>query len=1618
MNKIIKHKRILVALLTFCMFFSSFNMSSVYAVENDDLVSVTEEEPVDTAEEVEVDAVGEEPIELEAGAAEEETDDVIDGNTGEDTGEPDAANIPDTASEPDSASKTGEPVVVNIPSASSELDTVNSPSTASETMIGFSAGIYADADRTTLLSALTAEGAVLEGWEYLSGSSSSDNRYLGVVLSDLPMDGEQYQLVVEMEPILYINQNNDPALTNTTVTFSKNEALTVNTDGQYNTKTYSLDYLTYLIDSGTESLTLGLPLRFDVNLWNKQNGGQLGDGITPLLRVYLQEKQSDGTFATVTDCDVKLMTAAVSGSVPFAATANMHIVGGSDTATSNMGADDSLRLSFTRWSDTAYSGGHYDKDVELQITLPSCTVDGTKYTMEYQNFAFRTSGGTSHYDGSYDPDQGILTLKAENFYFNSHDLFQIEFDAPESIKSIPGNYVFKGSIRVVADGVTLERNVVINLDTNNQAILKTFSTSGSANVMELDTVQPFGNLAIQNDAAFENGSGPLEIALEFDSNDTNAVSVTTVNLMCDRDTETIDIYYTLVDRNGDPVYVDSGTGENQEFSMSVTNKHYSPGGTIKTSHYQTFTRADLPVEEHRQYYFKTLRYTMGNLPGNSKAYHSGASKAPYSAGTFWGYVNVDTVPPILPQHKLELYSVDTEGNKLSLGLTASAKTNIDTGATVPYGMEAASVSAASVDAGDSVTIGGRIFVAGYPYSSNNCLNEIRLGLVLPAGVTVNEASVSASYAGGSLKVSQVTCKSVSFNENLYIVEFEAGQKIGYYNERLSALDSGSTLAFSLQLNSEKAMSTQTIQLRECVFVAGLNRRNGSGGTYGDHAVVDTYDLNGNGLTDDNIGCFGNESTQSVSFLAPPAQLKITDGLSKADGFSGSSLTIDHFADIVNYNLQVQCIEGGSASEFYYIIPIGKTAMKKESNFVAGCQTDLELKDEVTVITDKGTAMKVLYTTTNVSDYNGALAVTDWSEDLPEGKTWEDVTMLKIVSADDTIVNGSVSTVSVPLGYAGEDTAYETMAGMQVQWSSRGYYSYQLGHNSNAATRSTGGCTITLTYTPQNPIEFTLTAAKKGEPQGEGAVNAYSFELPQFILAQEYRVKQITPYNVNLMDKDYRFETATSTEANENFRINISVKDSESESAGSVPVAIKKDNDLVGALGGNIAPEFTFTLENADALSDIVTDRYVTLTLISDHGVIVPVTITIRRELAAAEPTSPAIVAGELYAPFEGEDSAVVSSDSAFTAQFVTEYIPGNYTDHTITFDEAPAVNTTIMMIDWTDSDALKFYHYTLDGNTNTIKLTSFAGMGSSGSYVEPAATEMVTERLLFVVSFPESGESIRENTMTLTKKIKTGTDDTAPAVLKFTTVAKRSFTLEPQTQSVTTGEDFVLTYTSQCKVTDSRYTGRTLALVIGSGSGMPLPSEARLKVDGKNYYLSSQGVFVVPLKGVQVGDGSVTAAFYSETMVQASLKAELWASATANAENPLMGGLAAGQVNISVSAGKLPSFEVESMSKRLLHASDLSGTVTVHFEAKDAKTITVEIQKKTDADYVIQTTVLESVDGQTAADAGQGVFTVRSRDAVTLKLSAGSSVGTYRVLFRISNDSGTITVPFNFIIVE
>jgi hypothetical protein len=525
------------------------------------------------------------------------------------------------------------------------------------------------------------------------------------------------------------------------------------------------------------------------------------------------------------------------------------------------------------------------------------------------------------------------------------------------------------------------------------------------------------------------------------------------------------------------------------------------------------------------------------------------------------------------------------------------------------------------------------------------------------------------------------------------------------------------------------------------------------------------------------------------------------------------------------------------------------------------------------------------------------------------------------------------------------------------------------------------------------------------------------DVDYFVNSQTFMVEQLTQNNLSLVLSSSDFENMDSAQSNSNFGITVKLND------GS-PVDLLTNGTEIGSQDSNSGIELTFEIFNGNAISEIAATRTVTLNLVSDKGTIIPVEITVARELAMAEASDPAIVAGKQYLPFTGSNAAVaVACDSAFTAQFVaTDLVTDNYGHRVLSFGAAPAAGTTVALIDWTVVGEPGYYHYTFNGSQTSVTLDQFVVMGGSAHYTYPTG-DQVNETLLFVVDFPNSGEGPRENTISLMRDLRNSDDDSVQT-LKITTVAQRSFGLSVSTDTVVTGDPFRITYTTVSEATgpaESHYEGRKLSLVFTAEQGSTLPADLHLVIGTNVFYANADGQFVIPLNEAQGLGGAVDLVAVSAMVSDCTLEAGLWVSATETAGKPFLGDMVAGPISVNVIAAPAgPSLKVESMSDRLLHIEELKSTASVVYSVKNVAglKVTLEVQMRGASGYVTMTNVLTAVNGSGAHTGG--VYDVTGKTNLALRISQQAQPGTYRLLLSVIDDQGNtlMSVPYNFLIVE
>ena len=272
------------------------------------------------------------------------------------------------------------------------------------------------------------------------------------------------------------------------------------------------------------------------------------------------------------------------------------------------------------------------------------------------------------------------------------------------------------------------------------------SRRNKASLGDLGKIQYLDLFAAVN--AGTNDSGPVTVHAEFDSNKKKAIGVTAMRLMAPKGS-TLTIHYTMID----------GEGTLHECPAPLTVKSTSGDNTG-----YLFTRANLPAP-FNTYHFKTITYVT-TFPAGVQLFDSDSLQSPDSGGTVWGEVLVSTVPSAANRSKNSFYVYDgdflgKEFDSSKLLVSATRAVVIQGAAianqTASYGIYTPRVSLPGKSAGKSVeltpgdaaVITAQVKVAEYPYTARSAVKNLRIGVRLPLGVTINRADLSMTLANGT-----------------------------------------------------------------------------------------------------------------------------------------------------------------------------------------------------------------------------------------------------------------------------------------------------------------------------------------------------------------------------------------------------------------------------------------------------------------------------------------------------------------------------------------------------------------------------------------------------------------------------------------------------------------------------------------------------------------------------------------------------------------------------------------------------------------------------------------------------------------------------------------------------
>ena len=665
-----------------------------------------------------------------------------------------------------------------------------------------------------------------------------------------------------------------------------------------------------------------------------------------------------------------------------------------------------------------------------------------------------------------------------------------------------------------------------------------------------DGINVLGGVAFENSGMIDSEKKKLTI------NFPDKLLITGNNLHASSLDPYIYVDYTLKDDKGEQVYLDDKGKRVKEkdkkatstWTVKITNSCYNSKN--KDNQYVFLKRGNLP-DAHREYYFKSISYTIGSMKNQAKLYNYSGNNSQYSAGNFMGYL----AEGVKSGENLYTYTLVEGDIKGSLPVITTT-TTISTTPNPSYGIEGVSFSMKELVAGEDVDLQGYVFTTSYPYGNTTRLKNIVIGVILPSGVTIDKDNIDLAYGsktGVKVDVENVSQKLIENGQTLYIIKADPDAVIGYYNEGLGAISTSGKLYFNVSLSTNSKMNFQTMFAESMFFVTGVKYTNSAGGSYDWASGVDKYDLNENGSTTDRLGRMSFTTTEKCIVNPKPPTLDIDDYVQiEGNGtIEGRDAHIGNINDKVTYNLNIKCVDEGTATEFEYYIPIPKVDSGRDEYLVIGDRDmsfDMNMVEEPQILGSQLYYIEYAVSSSLTLTTARKLSESRWytlEELRMEDKNLSDVTMLRIKTKENREVKvGDNTTIKVKI--QADKSKNAVYKDLRNRWRSSGYYNFETESSIVSGYFRTTGCNADISYESEEVEVISLVGSiskDTGVLMVDNTFPKQINDMKKYKQKQTYTLTEIGTTNVRIIDKDVMVrnqDTMHSDEANEKLAFTITL----------------------------------------------------------------------------------------------------------------------------------------------------------------------------------------------------------------------------------------------------------------------------------------------------------------------------------------------------------------------------------------------------------------------------------------------------------------------------------------------
>ena len=973
-----------------------------------------------------------------------------------------------------------------ISSDTSELIDKEKSYKHSITAILYNTNRYADDGEGTKL---TENGISVDNWV------QNTSKYLQIDVDVHAYENEVHSVKIELPKELYIvgSINKLPA-GYSDVKFKKNNDISVNGGADtYNINDHS-GVLTYYLQPNVERASIQIELRYDEVLWDKMNNTSITPNNIAPVKVSINYHPDSNTSVKLNEVKINKITSGKKTSKQ----GYFYYSSPYDLLDRNTKDLDIV-------IDSTYNEISYYKEAIFEIQIPYYKDDyGNRYYLDYDiNELFFNKvcfGGKVNYN-ILTANDSVIKIKVENALFSVRDinspylLITLPLTFPRELK-VDSTFVKFSGGKFIVHGTSNNENKYIVLSSD---IIDT--TYANKDIEYVDVRWGCGgsvtfekgakNVVMMGGYYVENYGKKNSVPKTMHMTFPNKMLITSINILSDTTSMSRNITYSLIDSNGNPVYLDkNGNRVSAETKGAISSWVYKLNNiNYKKEKYcnifENFNRQLLPANQ-RKYYFSKVSYTVDTIRGGSKMYNDSALYAYNGTGNFYGVFrnDVKTSDTLITNIR-----ISSPSSSVIADLNYTINTRPTLTRNSAYCIKNVSMSEDSIRAGESLDIIGNVCVVEYPYAENTILEKIKIGLILPKGVLIDGTSAInlTSSVGDKVNVASLTHNSINSTNNIWIISVDDSCRIGFAKETLGAIKTGDKLKFKIRLNTSQSLNALTLFSDEILLTAGEGISNNAYGTYTWTKAVDLYDLNNNGVTTDTIGKMNPPDRVQCTIIPDNPSLDITDYITVlgVGNSTGTSANLKCSADIATYNLSVKNNDNGVASKFEYYIPIPKKKFANDKYLLFSDDErafNFKMIEKPTIVGND--IFEFQYSTQSNLTYYDVRGIneSEWitQDDMDSKKyDWSQITMIKITAKSNNIQIGSNTLISIKLRYG--DLDFNGNYGKMNKWRSSGYYDYRTSTKVYSGHYKTSGCTATINYGLEVFDEITINAIANTAP---------------------------------------------------------------------------------------------------------------------------------------------------------------------------------------------------------------------------------------------------------------------------------------------------------------------------------------------------------------------------------------------------------------------------------------------------------------------------------------------------------------------------------------------------------